>query len=121
LSNEPLDSKISTMKLFLRFLLMALVFVAGVAFAAPKEPLFSNNLNTDIKPIGTDKSVKWDYDIVYVRAPRWGPLRGVCLVLFFPTARLAYFLHFFHPLVGESKNNLSHHFSASIRCLPTAS
>jgi hypothetical protein len=60
------------MKLFLRFLLMALVFVAGVAFAAPKEPLFSNNLNTDIKPIGTDKSVKWDYDIVYVRAPRWG-------------------------------------------------
>jgi hypothetical protein len=53
-------------------LLMIAVVVCGSVLAAPKEPLFLKNLNTEIRPIATDNSVKWDYDIVYVRAPRAG-------------------------------------------------
>ena len=51
--------------------------IAGVLFcaaglAADKEPLFPAKLNTRIPHISTDKTVKWDYDIVYVRALRAG-------------------------------------------------
>ncbi|MBL68238.1 MAG: hypothetical protein CMO74_07270 [Verrucomicrobiales bacterium] len=49
-----------------------LLFGTVAAMTAQKEPLFPEKLNTVIKPIGTDKSVKWDYDIVYVRALRAG-------------------------------------------------
>ena len=40
--------------------------------SAPKEPLFLKNLETHVPEISTDQSVTWDYDIVYVRAPRAG-------------------------------------------------
>ncbi|MEC9326857.1 MAG: hypothetical protein VYC63_03005, partial [Verrucomicrobiota bacterium] len=40
--------------------------------SAPKEPLFLKNLETRVPEISTDQSVTWDYDIVYVRAPRAG-------------------------------------------------
>ena len=49
-----------------------LLLIAMSAVTAPKQPLFLKKLNTKIPAIGTDKSVKWDYDIVYVRAPRAG-------------------------------------------------
>jgi len=60
------------MKHFLHFLSVSMTLVAGVTFAAPKEPLFLKKLDTKIRPIASDNSVKWDYDIVYVRAPRAG-------------------------------------------------
>jgi hypothetical protein len=40
--------------------------------AAPKEPLFLKDLETKIPHVSTDKSVKYNYDIVYVRAKRAG-------------------------------------------------
>ena len=49
----------------------ATLFCAA-GLAADKEPLFPEDLNTRIPHISTDKSVKWDYDIVYVRALRAG-------------------------------------------------
>ncbi|MFP6900323.1 MAG: hypothetical protein VCA36_05235, partial [Opitutales bacterium] len=49
-------------------------FVVGLASlaAAPKEPLFLETLETKIPHVSTDKSVKYDYDVVYVRAGRAG-------------------------------------------------
>src|SRR5262249_37362180 len=47
----------------------------ALAFAAPKsreEERFDEKLNTKIPHISTDKSIKYDYDIVYVRAKRAG-------------------------------------------------
>ncbi len=35
-------------------------------------PRFTNNINVVVPPISTDKSVRYDYDIVYVRALRAG-------------------------------------------------
>lgn len=48
--------------------------VAGYGFlaAAPKEPLFPDDLKTEVPHVSTDKSVKYDYDVVYVRALRAG-------------------------------------------------
>ncbi len=40
--------------------------------AAPVEPLFLETLETKISHISTDNSIKYDYDIVYVRAQRAG-------------------------------------------------
>jgi hypothetical protein len=37
-----------------------------------KEPLFLDPINVTVPPISTDKTIKYDYDIVYVRAPRAG-------------------------------------------------
>src|SRR5690349_17394420 len=37
-----------------------------------EEPLFTKVLNVEPRPIATDPSVKYDYDIVYVRARRAG-------------------------------------------------
>ena len=37
-----------------------------------KEPLFKEVIDVDVPHISTDKSVKYNYDIVYVRAPRAG-------------------------------------------------
>ena len=53
-------------------LLILAMVMCGLVLAAPKEPLFLKNLNTKIRPIASDNSVKRDYDIVYVRAPRAG-------------------------------------------------
>jgi hypothetical protein len=40
--------------------------------AADREPRFTNVINVAVPHISTDKSVRYDYDIVYVRAPRAG-------------------------------------------------
>jgi hypothetical protein len=40
--------------------------------AAEDEPLFLQKLNVDPPHISTDKSIRYDYDIVYVRGPRAG-------------------------------------------------
>ena len=54
-------------------LLPVSVLTLAAAFpAGDKEPLFPERLNVNPPPISTDKSVKYDYDIVYVRAPRKG-------------------------------------------------
>jgi hypothetical protein len=39
---------------------------------AGKEPLYSDPIDVRVPHISTDKSVRYDYDIVYVRAPRAG-------------------------------------------------
>ena len=62
---------------FRRAFLLALA-AAVAALAAPaddKEPLFPQRLNVNPPPIATDKTVKYDYDIVYVRAPAQGRRR----------------------------------------------
>jgi len=57
-------------------LLPAAVFFLfpGAAAAAEKreEKLFDRVLDVEPRPIGSDPSVRWDYDIVYVRARRAG-------------------------------------------------
>jgi hypothetical protein len=42
-----------------------------VVFAAPRENPWQRPLRGDPSPFGADKSVRYDYDIVYVRAPRF--------------------------------------------------
>jgi hypothetical protein len=57
--------------------LVPLLVLAGLA-AVPvagqpeKDKLFKAKLNVDPPPLSTDKTVKYDYDIVYVRAKRAG-------------------------------------------------
>jgi hypothetical protein len=58
---------------FLAALAAPLLALAGAAaLRAPQEPLFPGKLNVKVPHISTDKSVKYDYDIVYVRARRAG-------------------------------------------------
>ena len=52
-------------------LLVFASFAKGGA-ADEKEQLYPAPLNLKIPPISTDKSIQYDYDIVYVRAPRHG-------------------------------------------------
>src|SRR5262249_3381775 len=40
--------------------------------APPKEQLFLDPINVEVPHISTDKNLKYDYDIVYVRPPRRG-------------------------------------------------
>jgi hypothetical protein len=60
----------------LRYILAALAFTAALTFAAPsanqRAQLFLDPINVTVPHISTDKSVKYDYDIVYVRAKRAG-------------------------------------------------
>jgi hypothetical protein len=63
----------------LRLLPATLVLVLGTAglgllFAQkpPKEPLFTRPINVAVPHISTDPSIRYDYDIVYVRAKRAG-------------------------------------------------
>jgi hypothetical protein len=53
------------------FALVILGF-AGSGSSQDKKPDPSGPLNVKPPPIGSDTSVKWDYDIVYIRAPRKG-------------------------------------------------
>src|SRR5262249_5252890 len=58
-----------------RLLTPLFVALASLAVAAPadkKEELFKETLNVTPPHISTDKSVKYDYDIAYVRAKRAG-------------------------------------------------
>ncbi len=57
---------------FIFLLPAALVLVAATAPAEDKEPLFLDPINVHPRPIAQDPSVKYDYDIVYVRTPRPG-------------------------------------------------
>jgi hypothetical protein len=53
--------------------LFLLTMFATAAFAQrPEDKRYFEPLDVTPKPIATDKSVKYDYDIVYVRAPRRG-------------------------------------------------
>jgi hypothetical protein len=60
----------------LRLLFVAVSLLVASAVAAPpaqqKEKLFLDPIKVEIPHISTDKSVKYDYDIVYVRAQRAG-------------------------------------------------
>ena len=51
---------------------VALMLSATAAFAQDKEKLYLDPINTEIPHVSTDKSIKYDYDIVYVRAGRAG-------------------------------------------------
>jgi hydrazine synthase alpha subunit-like protein len=57
---------------------LCILWLAGFAavqssLAAPKDdPRFTNVINVTVPHISTDKSVRYDYQIVYVRAPRAG-------------------------------------------------
>src|SRR5262245_4184825 len=59
-----------------RLLLWLGILSVGAALcgrgAEDREPRFTNVINVAVPPIATDKSVRYDYDIVYVRAPRAG-------------------------------------------------
>jgi hypothetical protein len=48
------------------------LFAGSVRAATKPEPRFTNSINVVVPHISTDKSVRYDYDIVYVRAPRAG-------------------------------------------------
>lgn len=54
------------------FVTGSFVFAQCVLAAADNEPRFTNVINVAVPHISTDKSVKYDYDIVYVRALRAG-------------------------------------------------
>src|SRR5436190_4394188 len=56
----------------LALLPLLLLTLAPAAGQPPKERLFLEKLNVNPPHIATDKSVKYDYDIVYVRARRAG-------------------------------------------------
>ncbi|HLW65320.1 MAG TPA: hypothetical protein VKS79_08375 [Gemmataceae bacterium] len=51
---------------------LLLIITTGIRAQDKKEPLFLDPINVNIPHISTDKSVKYDYDIVYVRALRAG-------------------------------------------------
>src|SRR5688572_17302847 len=44
--------------------------VGGLRAAEPM--LYTQELSLDVPPLSTDSAVRYDYDIVYVRAPRHG-------------------------------------------------
>ena len=50
----------------------ATLFTSTLLACAAAEPLFPEKLGTTIPHVSTDPSVRYDYDIVYVRAPRAG-------------------------------------------------
>ena len=54
------------------YLVLLVLAVPTVLSQDKKEPLVLGPINIKPPHISTDKSVKWDYDIVYVRAPRKG-------------------------------------------------
>src|SRR5436190_22076263 len=57
-------------------LAMAMISAGAIAASLPaqetKSDLFFGPININPPHVSTDPSVKWDYDIVYVRAPRKG-------------------------------------------------
>jgi hypothetical protein len=55
-------------------LLLAVTFWPAAGQPQGKGTLFLEPLNVEPKPIARDDSVKYDYDIVYVRAPRRGDM-----------------------------------------------
>jgi hypothetical protein len=60
------------MRWFLLALAAAALLAARPVAAQEKEPLFPDSIDVTVPHISTDKSVRYDYDIVYVRAQRAG-------------------------------------------------
>src|SRR5262245_52135806 len=56
-------------------LIVCTLLIVSVA-AKPEERLYSNPLNVNPPHISKAASVQYDYDIVYVRAPRHGDKQG---------------------------------------------
>ena len=54
-----------------RLFFVLFVFLTS-SFLVAEEPLFLDDLNVSPPPLSADASVTYDYDIVYVRAPRFG-------------------------------------------------
>ncbi|HKB38700.1 MAG TPA: hypothetical protein VKD72_19815, partial [Gemmataceae bacterium] len=63
---------LTRLTMLLSCLTPALVLLPPAASRPDEEQLFLRDLNVNPPHISTDKSVKYDYDIVYVRAPRKG-------------------------------------------------
>ena len=55
-----------------RVVVVSLLAVDSLRAAPPVEPLFPDPINVVVPHISTDKTVQYDYDIVYVRAKRAG-------------------------------------------------
>src|SRR4029453_8915134 len=55
-----------------RILACLIVLAPSVTLAQDKEPLFEDPINVNVPHFSTDKTVNYDYDIVYVRADRAG-------------------------------------------------
>ncbi|HEX3314153.1 MAG TPA: hypothetical protein VHR72_04635, partial [Gemmataceae bacterium] len=53
--------------------LVCVLFLAGSALGQESKVRYLAPINIEPPPIASDKSVKYDYDIVYVRAPRKDP------------------------------------------------
>lgn len=51
-------------------------FAAVLAAQSPSEPIYPNPIDVNPPHISTDASVKYDYDIAYVRTPRRGDKEG---------------------------------------------
>src|SRR5262245_6475505 len=68
-AEEPAVKALSPLSLLV---LAVLVVVIAVLPAGSEEKLYNDKLNVNPPPISADKSVKYDYDIVYVRARRAG-------------------------------------------------
>ena len=58
------------------FLFPLALLLVPLASAQPQPPDVTGPINITPKPVASDKSVKLDYDIVYVRAPRKGDAVG---------------------------------------------
>jgi hypothetical protein len=56
----------------LAFAFLTITFAFAGFAADDKEALFKDKLDVEPPHISTDKSVKYDYDLVYIRAPRNG-------------------------------------------------
>lgn len=56
----------------LRFFFPLIIAAVRIGHAQEKEPLFKQPLDINVPHVRTDKSVRYDYDIVYVRAHRAG-------------------------------------------------
>src|SRR4029453_13013959 len=55
-----------------RLMALRMLSISSTSFAQDREPLFTSPINVIVPHISTDKSVAYDYEIVYVRADRAG-------------------------------------------------
>src|SRR5262249_51540694 len=53
--------------------LVCVLALTTAGFAQPDKVRYTGPINIDPPPIASDKSINYDYDIVYVRAPRKDP------------------------------------------------
>src|SRR5215212_6254050 len=60
----------------MKYAMTGLVMWAAAPFIFGEDGPLKRPLRVDPAPVATDKSIKYDYDIVYVRAPRTAPGKG---------------------------------------------